>query len=332
MKRRAWTLEEAMRDDNIRYIIRRVIWAVFIYLPLISLMIFYIGRFGPGDPALVRAGPKASEEAIERIRIEMGLDKPTIIQYADYMKNFVRGDLGKSLVYPDKDVAELIFERVPISAPIGFSSVLIAIVIGTIVGLTASLKRGTWVDHFLIGNFLFFSSIHTLILVQFLILIFSLKLGWLPTKWSGGWESIFTSQVIIPVFTLSLVSIAGIARLVRTTTLNVLDQPYVVMARAKGLPYRVVAFKYILRNALLPLVTIVVGTFFGVMLAGSFFVEHLYGIPGIGQFAIRSIFQRDYNVIMGLMMMGAILFVISNLVQDIIYGKIDPRVVVTRKK
>jgi peptide/nickel transport system permease protein len=321
-----------MRDDKIRYITRRVIWAVFIYLPLISLMIFYIGRFGPGDPALVRAGPKASEEAIERIRVEMGLDKPIIVQYADYMKDFMRGDLGESLVYPDKDVAELIFERVPISAPIGFSSVLIAIVVGTIVGLTASLKRGTWVDNFLIGDFLFFSSIHTLILIQFLILIFSLKLGWLPAKWSGGWEGIFTLQVIIPIFTLSLVSIAGIARLVRTTTLNVLDQPYVRMARAKGLPYRVVALKYILRNALLPLVTIVVGTFFGVMLAGSFFVEHLYGIPGIGQFAIRSIFQRDYNVIMGLMMMGAILFVVSNLVQDIVYGKIDPRVVVTRKK
>lgn len=320
-----------MRDDMVRYIIRRLLWLPF-YLLIISLMIFYIGRFGPGDPALVRAGAKASEETIERIRVEMGLDKPILVQYANYMKDFVRGDLGESLVYPGREVVDLIFERVPISAPIASSAALIAIFVGTAVGLTASLKRGTWLDNSLIGNFLFFSSIHTLILVQFLILIFALKLGWFPAKWSGGWESIFTSQMFIPVFTMSLVSVAGIARLVRTTTLIVLDEPYVKMARAKGLPAFTVATKYILRNALLPLITVVIATFFGVMLAGSFFVETLYGIPGIGQFTIRSIFQRDYNVIMGLMMIGAILFVIGNLVQDVVYGKVDPRVVVTGKK
>lgn len=318
-----------MRDDMVRYIIRRLIWLP-IYLLIVSFLVFCIGRLGPGDPALVRAGPKASEQTIERIRHKMGFDKPIYVQYLDYMKNLIRGDLGESLVYPNRSVIGLILERVPVSAPIGLVSFLIALSLGTAAGLLAALKRGTWIDNSLIGVFLFFSSIPTLIFVQFLILALSLKLGLFPAKWSGGWESVFSLQMVIPVLTLSLVSIAGIARLVRTTTLGVLDEPYVKMARAKGLPPWVVAVKYILRNALLPLVTIVVATFFGILVAGSFFVEHLYGIPGIGQFMIRSVFQRDYNVIMGMTMIIAFLYVIGNLAQDIVYGKIDPRVVVTK--
>ncbi len=291
-----------------------------------------MGRFGPGDPALVRAGSRASEETIERIRHEMGFDKPLLVQYGDYMGNLVRGDFGDRLVYPEKKVIDLIVERIPISAPIGFTSLFISLLFGMIAGLIAALKRGKWQDNSLIGVFLFFSSIPTLILVQFLILLLSLKLKLLPTSWSGSWESIFTLQMVIPVLTLSLVSVAGIARLVRTMTLGVLDEPYVKMARAKGLPYHVVAIKYILRNALLPLVTIIVASLFGIVLAGSFFIEFLYGIPGIGQFAVTSIFQRDYNVMMALTMIGAFLFVVGNLAQDIIYGKIDPRVVITRQK
>lgn len=314
------------------YILKRLAWIPF-YLVITSLVIFFMGRFGPGDPALVRAGPKASVETIERIRHEMGFDKPVVVQYLDYMSNLVlKGDFGDSLVYPDKKVIDLIAKRIPISAPIGFASLFIALLLGTAAGLIAALRRGKWQDNSLIGVFLFFSSIPTLILVMFLILLLSLKLKLLPTAWSGSWESVFTLQMVIPVLTLSLVSIAGIARLVRTMTLGVLDEPYVKMARAKGLPYHIVAVKYILRNALLPLVTIIVASLFGTVLAGSFFIEFLYGIPGIGQFAVTSIFQRDYNVMMALAMMGAFLFVVGNLAQDIIYGKIDPRVVVTRNK
>lgn len=314
------------------YIRRRLVWILFLLLAT-SFIVFFLGRFGPGDPALVRAGPKASVETIERIRHEMGFDKPVVIQYLDYMSNLVlHGDFGDSLVYPDKKVINLIVERIPLSAPIGFASLLISFLVGIAAGLTAALKRGKWQDNFLIGTFLFFSSIPTLILVQFLILLLSLKLKLLPAAWSGSWESIFTLQMVIPVLTLSLVSVAGIARLVRTMTLGVLDEPYVKMARAKGLPYHIVAVKYILRNALLPIVTMIIASFIGIVLAGSFFVEFLYGIPGIGQFAVTSIFQRDYNVMMALAMMGTFLFVVGNLVQDIVYSKIDPRVVVTRKK
>lgn len=313
------------------YILKRLAW-VPVYLLLVSLIVFFIGRFGPGDPALVRAGPKASQETVERIRHEMGFDKSMVVQYALYMKDVARGDFGDSLVYPDKKVIGLIAERIPISAPIGFATLFISLLLGIAAGLIAALKSGKWQDNSLIGVFLFFNSIPTLILVQFLILLLSLKAGILPAKWSGSWESIFSFHMIIPVLTLSLVSVAGIARLVRTMTLGVLDEPYVKMARAKGLPYRVVAIKYILRNALLPLVTIIISSFFGIVLAGSFFVEFLYGIPGLGQFAVTSIFQRDYNVIMALAMIGAFLFVIGNLAQDIIYGKIDPRVAVARQK
>lgn len=318
-----------MREATIRYIIRRLIWLP-IYLLIVSVLVFSIGRFGPGDPALVRAGPRASEETIERIRHEMGFDKPVLAQYTDYMKNLAKGDLGESMVYPGRSVKDLIFERIPISAPIGLGALVIALFLGTLAGLLASLRRGTWVDNSLIGTFLFFSSIPTLVFVQFLILLLALKFHLFPAKWSGGWESVFSLQMVIPVLTLSLVSVAGIARLVRTTTLAVLDENYVRMARAKGLPSRVVATKYILRNALLPLVTIVILAIF-TLIEGSFFVEYLYGIPGTGQFMITSIFQRDYNVIMGMTMLLALLFVIGNLVADISYGLIDPRVQITKR-
>ncbi len=286
---------------------------------------------GLGTLPWLRAGPKATEEAIERIRHEMGFDKPVLVQYADYMKNLAKGDLGESMVYPGKTVKGLIFERILISAPIGLAALFIALFLGTVAGLVAALRRGSWVDNSLIGTFLFFSSIPTLIFVQFLILLLALKLHLFPAKWSGGWESIFSLQMLIPVLTLSLVSVAGIARLVRTTTLAVLDENYVRMARAKGLPSRVVATKYILRNALLPLVTVIILAIF-TLIEGSFFVEYLYGIPGTGQFMITSIFQRDYNVIMGMTMLLAFLFVIGNLVADISYRFIDPRVVITGRR
>lgn len=317
-----------MRDDTVRYILRRLVWMPF-YLLIVSFLVFSIGRFGPGDPALVRAGPRASEETVERIRHEMGLDKPIPVQYLNYMKDFVRGDLGESMAYPGRTVKDLLWERIPISAPIVLASLFIALIVGTAAGLMASLKKGTWVDNSLISFFLFFSSIPSLILIQFLILLLALKFQLVPTKWTGTWESVLSLNMVIPVLTLSLVSVAGIARLVRTTTLTVLDENYVRFAKAKGLSQGVIAVKYVLRNALLPLITQVVISIF-TAIEGSFFVESLYGIPGTGQFMVTAVFQRDYNVIMGMTMLIAILFVIGNLVADVLYTFVDPRVDLTR--
>lgn len=319
-----------MREETIRYVFRRVIW-LGVFLLIVSFMVFCIGRFGPGDPALIRAGPKASQETIERIRHQMGFDKPLLVQYLDYMASFVRGEFGgESLIYPGKTFLDLIWERVVISTPIVLISIFISLGIGISTGLIASIKKGTWMDNFLIGSTMFVGSFHSLILVQFLILILALRLHWVPAKWSGGWESIFTNQMIIPVLTLVLLSVAGIARYVRATTLAVLDENYVRFAKAKGLPPQVVALKYVLRNALLPLITMIIPSIL-LSIVGSFFIEALYGIPGTGQFMVTAVFQRDYPVITTFTLVVACLGVIANLIQDVLYPFIDPRVQITKR-
>jgi ABC-type dipeptide/oligopeptide/nickel transport system permease component len=275
------------------------------------------------------AGPRASEETVEMLRHELGMDRPILVQYADYMSHFFRGDFGKSLRYPDKTVAELIVPRMTISYPLGVAAIFVAGIIGTLVGLVASFWRGRWLDNLLMSNALFFSAIPSMVLIQFLILIFAIKLHWLPAGWTGDWKSVFSLNAVIPILTLSLISIAGFARLVRTTTLAVFDEPYVRTAYAKGLPTRVIAFKYILRPALLPLITVVLPAFF-TFVEGAFFVETIYSIPGMGVFTIESIFARDYPTIVTIMTFSAFFFVVATLVVDISYRFFDPRVNIAR--
>lgn len=318
-----------MREEMVRYIVKRLVWLP-IFLLIISFIVFCIGMFGPGDPALVRAGPQASTETIERIRQQMGLDRPIIIQYLDYMSGFIRGDLGESLIYPDKSVNTLLLERMVISGPIVLVALVVSLAIGITAGLLCSLKRGTWIDNTIMTVFMFFDSIPSLILVQFLVLLLSLKLHLLPAKWSGGVESILTLQIVIPVLSLALLSLAGTARYVRATTLRELDQNYVRFARAKGLPERVIATKYVLRNALLPLITMIIPSVLSCV-SGSFFIEFLYGIPGTGQFMVTAIFQRDYPVITAFTVIMALLFVVGNVIQDILYPLVDPRAQLTKR-
>lgn len=314
-----------MRDDLIRYAFQRLLFLPF-FLLIVSFMVFYVGRYGPGDPVIVRAGPKASEETVQQIREELGLDKPVFVQYAGYMGGLVTGDLGESIVlHPGKNVKELILPRIKISAPINLSALGIAFVVGTIVGLAASFRKNTWVDSSLIGTFLFFSSIPSLIMVQFMIMVLALKFELVPAGWTGDWHSIFTTNMIIPVATISLISIAGVARFVRATTLSVIGENYVRTARAKGLPPHIVALRHVLRNALLPLVTVLVTAVF-TAIEGSLFVERIYGIPGMGVFMVEAVFAREYDVITSMTVIIAMLSVTSYIVADILYKFIDPRV------
>lgn len=313
-----------MNDQQRRYLFQRLLMLP-IYLFIFSFLIYVISYYGPGDPVRVMAGPRANEETIAMLRHELGFDRNIFVQYADYMGHFFRGDFGTSLVRPDKTVAELIVPRILISYPLGMASIFIAGVIGTLIGLVASFWRGRWLDTLLMSKALFFSAIPSMVLIQFLILGFSLRLHWLPAGWTGTWESVFSLNAVIPVLTLSLISIAGFARLVRTTTLAVFDEPYVRTAFAKGLPLRVVALKYILRPALLPLITVVLPAFF-TFVEGAFFIEKIYDIPGMGLFTIDSIFGRDYPVIVTVMTISAFFFVVATLVVDISYRFFDPRV------
>lgn len=319
-----------MRDDLIRYIIKRLAFLpIFIFI--VSFIVFFMLRLAPGDPVLLRVHAGASEEAVERIRHELGLDKPLPMQYVYYMKDFFTGDLGESFVLkPDEKITDLIVPRMLISAPINLMALGIAFTFGTALGLLASFKRGTWIDYSVIGIFLLFASIHSIILVQFMILIFAVKLQWLPAGWTGDWHSVFSLNAVIPVFTIALLAIASVARFVRTTTLIVIDENYVRTAKAKGLPGYIVATKYVLRNSLLPLVTMIVPAIL-LCWVGSLFIERIYGIPGMGVFMVEAVFARDYDIITSLGMIIALVSVIAYLIVDIIYKFLDPRVDLTKR-
>jgi ABC-type dipeptide/oligopeptide/nickel transport system permease component len=318
------------------YTIRRLLW-VPVILFLVSFFAFTITRFGPGDYVDVLAGARRDPETIERIKHDRGLDKPFYEQYGSYMKRLLtEGDLGTSMtIQRNFKVWDIIWPRMLVSMQPGIVALVIAFTLGTAVGIFAALRQGTWLDPFAIGGFLFFQSIPVLVTLPFLVLIFVVKLDWLPaTGWGGprvdvGPQDIalgiFSKHIILPALALSLPSVAGIARLVRATTLSVLGEEYVRTARAKGLPEFTVVGRHVARNALLPLVT-VIGLSLVTLLEGAFFTETILGIPGIGALGVEAAQSRDYDLILALVLILAAAFVFANIVTDIAYTFIDPRV------
>lgn len=317
------------------YIIRRLLWLPVV-LFAVSFFTFTIARFGPGDPVTVLAGQHRDPEAFERIRDELGLDEPFYEQYAIYMTNVLQGDFGESItIYQGRPVLEIIWPRMLVSLQYGIIALIIGFTVGTAVGIFSALRQGTWMDPFAIGSFLFFQSIPVLVTVPFLVLIFVVRLGWLPAVGWGGPDvdigdqtislGIFSRHIILPVIALSLPAIAGVARLVRATTLQVLGEDYVRTSRAKGLRERTVIFQHVARNALLPLVTIV-GLSLVTLLEGAFFVETILGIPGIGRLGFDAVNSRDFDIILALVLIVSTAFILANLLIDIAYTFIDPRI------
>ncbi len=303
------------------YIARRLLWTPVLLL-IVSLVVFALGRFGPGDPVEVLLGQRMNQEVAQRIRHERGLDRPFWVQYVGYVGGLLHGDLGESFKYPGQAVSDLIFPKVWISAQLGIAALVVALVIGVPLGLLAALRHGTWVDTATVSFTLFFMSLPVFLSAPFLILVFSVKLGVLPT---AGWHGLFSASIVMPALVMGLPGTAGIARLLRASTLEVLGQDYIRTARAKGLPNGVIQRRHVLRNALIPVVTMV-GLSLGTLVEGAFITETLFGIPGVGRFALDSIFARDYPVIMATTLLVAASFVLANLMVDVAYGFLDPRI------
>jgi ABC-type dipeptide/oligopeptide/nickel transport system permease component len=312
------------------YIVRRLLWAPFVLLA-VTLATFALGRFGPGDPIEILQGQYNNPEVVARIREERGLDDPFFNQYGRYMWDALHGQLGTSTTYLGVPVEDVIFEKMWVTVQYNLLALIIIFVVGLPAGIWAALRRGTWQDPLTISILLLFRSLPVLVTIPILQYILAIKLGWLP---SSGWVErdilglklgIFDKRIIMPLLVLSLPGIAAVARLMRAQTLEVLDQDFVRTARAKGLREFVVVSRHVARNALLPMTTIVGFALVG-LLGGSLFVETLFGIPGIGQFVWKAVLSYDYDVMMAVTLITATAFILVNLVTDIAYGFIDPRV------
>lgn len=312
------------------YIARRLLIVPFVLL-IVSLATFALGRYAPGDYVEIQAGPRANQETIDRIRHDRGLDDPIYEQYARYISNVFQGDLGVSQNPRGVPVQDVLLPRLWVSVQINALALLFTWLIGIPLGTWAALKRGTWLDPFSIGLFLAFASVPVLVTVPLLEWIFIVKLQLLPT---GGWSTdhilgvklgIFSLKAVLPVFVLTLSGVAGLARYMRSQVIEVLDQDFVRTARAKGLRGDVVVFRHVIRNAMLPIVTIF-GFELAGLIGGSIFVETLLGIPGVGRLSFEAVTSRDYDMIMAIVLLGSTIFVLAMLAVDIAYGFIDPRV------
>ena len=303
------------------YIARRLLW-VPVLLIITSFVTFALGRFGPGDPVQILLGQNFRQDAYERIRQQQGLDDPIAVQYARYVGNALRGDFGESYQYRGRNVTDLLKSKIWISAQLNFAALLISVTLGIAAGLFAALKQGSWWDSAMVAFTLVGQSMHVFLTIPVALLIFSLKLGVLPTH---GWDGFFSTSIILPALVLGIPGVAIVTRLTRASTLDVIGQDYIRTARAKGLPERLVRLRHILRNSLIPVVT-TLGFSLAGLASGSFIVELYFGIPGVGLLTIESLFSRDYPIIMAVTLLGTTLFVLANLIVDLIYPVLDPRI------
>jgi len=312
------------------YIVRRLLLFPVI-LFAVSIVTFTLLRLTPADYVDIQAGQRATPETKERIREERGLNDPVYEQYFRYTTNFARGDFGQSVIHRGADIEDVIFPRLWVSLQYNVVVLILTFTIGIPVGTFAAMRRGTWMDPFSIGTFLAFTSIPVLVSIPVLQWLFVLKLDWLP---SGGWSDqeylgveigLLSKRAILPILILTLPGIAGIARYMRAQVLDVLDQDFVRTARSKGLEEYVVVSRHVVRNAMLPIATLL-GFELAALFSGSLFVETFLGIPGIGRYAFDAIGSRDYDSVMAIVLLGSAVFMLANLLADLAYGFIDPRI------
>jgi peptide/nickel transport system permease protein len=301
-----------------RYVLRRLVLAIPVLFG-VSLAVFLMVDLVPGDPATVLAGDTAPPEQIEAIRHELGLDQPLPVQYLRFLGRLAHGSLGTS-IRTGREVMVEILDRFPYTLELALAAVLMATVVGVAVGVWAAVNKGRAADQLTMGLAILGLSIPSFWVGILMIIVFSLTLRWLPVAGAGTWQ-----HLVMPAIALSLPSAAIKARITRASMLEVLSQDHLRTARAKGLPERTVILRHALKNALIPITTLV-GLQFGGLLGGAFIIETIFGWPGLGQLAVQSIFVRDFPVIQGTVLLVAFAYFVSNLVVDVTYAWLDPRI------
>ena len=301
-----------------QYILKRLLSTLPVLLG-ISLLLFFMLRMLPGDPAQVLAGQMASQEDIKNIRQQLGLDKPIFVQYGIFLSRLARLDLGRS-ARTQNPVIEEIWARRPNTVLLAVTAITLACLFGIPAGIISAVRPYTWIDYLFTSMALFGISMPVFWLGLMLIVVFSLVLHWLP---AGGIGS--RKHVILTSFTLAAFVVAFITRITRASMIETLSQDYTTTARSKGLKEQVVIVKHALKNALIPIIT-VVGLQFGLLLGGAVLTETVFAWPGLGRLIVDSILARDYPVIQGTILIFGLLYILVNLVVDLLYAFIDPRI------
>ncbi len=302
------------------YIVRNLVYSIFIIIGVLTVT-FCLLYIIPGDPARMMLGQRADVASVEAVREELGLNKPMYVQYARFMGNAFQGDLGRSYS-SNRQVVQTILEKLPATALLSFSALLISSILGVLIGIISATKKYTLTDNISMLFALFGISFPTFAFGLIMALVFGHLLKWFPISGyiNDGWQ-----YLILPMLTLALRPLAITARITRSSMLDVMNQDYVRTAKAKGLSSYNVIFKHTLRNALNPVVTTISASL-AATLGGVFFIEYIFNWPGIGLLAIDAIFKLDFPMIQGTVLFSAIVFVIINFFVDIIYATLDPKV------
>lgn len=307
-----------------RYIIRRFLQAGYIIFAM-SVIIFTVLRLVPGDPAVVRLGMEATDEAIEQERRALGLDKPIFVQYFIWARNILRGDFGISWI-SHQPALGIVWEKFKRTVPLALASVCVGLFIAIPLGIISGIKPYSWIDNFATAFSLFGIAMPSFWTGMMLILIFAVQLKWFPTSGYGPpGEGLQFKYLVLPSIALGIQLAAGLARFMRSGMLDVMNTDFIRTARAKGLPERLVIARHAIKNALLSVVTVFMLDF-GALLGGAVVTEQVFRWPGVGLLLVTSINNRDYGVVQAAVLFIALIYVLANLLADLSYGFLDPRI------
>ncbi|MFC7066761.1 ABC transporter permease [Brucella rhizosphaerae] len=308
------------------YLLKRI-FALVPVLLLVSIFVFLLLRLTPGDPAAILAGDAATSEQLERIREAMGLNEPILTQYFTWMGKILQGDLGVSLI-SGVPVLDMVSQRIGPTISIAVLTIIIAVLAAIPMGVIAAWRHRSWIDYLVMSFSVLGFSVPVFLVGYVLLLVFSVNLGWLPVQ---GFRPIssglggFMERAILPALTLASIYIALIARMTRAAMLDVLGEDYIRTARAKGVSDRRLLFVHALKNAAVPVVTII-GTGFALLISGVVVTESIFNIPGIGRLTVDAVLARDYPVIQAMILLTSALYVFVNLLIDLSYTLFDPRI------
>lgn len=308
------------------YLLRRV-FATIPVMGVVALFVFLLLRLTPGDPAAILAGDTATPAQLAHIRASLGLNEPLYIQFFTWIGKLLHGDLGVSLM-SNVPVLKLIGQRIEPSISIALSTIILTVLIAVPLGVIAAWKRGTWIDRFVMGLSVLGFSVPVFVIGYILIQVFAIDLRWLPVQ---GFKSItagfgpFFQRLVLPTLTLSFIYVALIARMTRAAMLDVMGEDFIRTARAKGVSEIAVLLRHGLRNAAVPVIT-VIGSGFALLISGVVVTESVFNLPGIGRLTVDAVLSRDYPVIQAMILLTSLVYVTVNLLIDIAYTLLDPRI------